>query len=80
MSGNPSGASSRTVQRFWHNYFSILAKASIPERSRPWYRKHVEAYIRAHPGYRLADHLPHDVDEYLAAKGRLANVQEWRFR
>ena len=52
----------------------------MPVRTRPWYRKHVEEYIRAHPGYRLADHLPHDIDEYLAAKGRLGSLQEWRFR
>ena len=80
MSGNPSGASPRAVQRFWHNYFTILEKSSVPVRTRPWYRKHVEGYIRAHPGYRLADHLPHDVDEYLSAKGGLGNLQEWRFR
>lgn len=80
MSGNPSGASSRAVQRFWHNYFTILEKSSVPVRTRPWYRKHVEGYIRAHPGYRLAEHLPHDLCEYLTAKGRLGNLQEWRFR
>ena len=80
MSRNPSGASPRAVQRFWHSYFTILEKSSMPVRTRPWYRKHVEEYIRAHPGYRLADHLPHDIDEYLAAKGRLGSLQEWRFR
>lgn len=80
MTGEASDATSRAVQRFWHNYFSILEKSSVPERVRPWYRKHVEAYIRAHPGRRLGEHLPHDVDEYLAGKGRLVHVQEWQFR
>ena len=80
MSGNPSDASSRAVQRFWHNYLTVLEKSSVPMRTGPWYRKHVEGYIGAHPGHRLTDHLPHDVDEYLAAKGRVAHLQEWRFR
>ena len=80
MTGDTPDAASRAVQRFWHNYFSILEKSSVPARVRPWYRKHVEGYIRAHPGYRLGEHLPHDVDEYLAGKGRMAHVQEWQFR
>ena len=80
MSADPSGASSRAVQRFWHNYFSILDKFSVPTRARPWYRKHVEAYIHARPERRLVDHLPHDIDSYLTEKGRLPNLQEWQFR
>jgi integron integrase len=80
MSGKPSGGASRAVQRFWHNYFSILEKSSVPVRTRPWYRKHVEAYIEAHPGRRLGEQLPHDVDDYLAAKGRQPNLREWQFR
>ena len=80
MTGNPSDAASRAVRRFWHNYFSILEKSSVPVRSRPWYRKHVEGYIQDHAGRRLAEHLPHDIDEYLAAKGRIGTLQEWQFR
>ncbi len=80
MSGKPAGEQSHAVQRFWHNYFSILEKLHVPLRARPWYRKHVEGYIQAHPDRRLADQLPHDVDAYLAAKGRLPNQQEWQFR
>lgn len=80
MTGNPSRAQSRAVQRFWHNYFSVLEKSSVPARVRPWYRKHVERYIQAHPGRRLGDQLPHDIDDYLAAKGRLPQLREWQFR
>lgn len=80
MTENPSGAPSRAVQRFWHNYLSILEKSSVPARTRPWYRKHVEGYIRAARGRRLADHRPADIDDYLAAKGRLGHLQEWQFR
>ncbi|MCB1801880.1 MAG: integron integrase [Gammaproteobacteria bacterium] len=68
------------VQRFWHNYLSILEKYSVPEASRPYYRKAVEAYIKAHADRRLATHLPQDVDRYLADKGRQGNLQDWQFR
>lgn len=80
MTGKPIGEQSRAVQRFWHNYFSILEKSHVSVRARPWYRKHVEGYIQADPERRLADHLPHDVDTYLAAKGRLPNLRDWQFR
>ena len=80
MNGKSAGAQPLAVQRFWHNYLSILEKSHVSVRARPWYRKHVEGYIQAHPGRRLADHLPHDVDAYLDAKGRLPNLQEWQFR
>ena len=80
MSGKPIGAQAPAIQRFWHNYLSILEKSSVPAKSRPWYRKHVEAYIHAHAGHRLSTHSAADVDSYLNAKGRLANLQEWQFR
>ena len=68
------------VQRFWHNYLSILEKSSVPKRVRPYYRKAVEGYISANPGRRLATHTAADVERYLAAKGRLPYLQEWQFR
>jgi len=70
----------RLVSRFWHNYLSLLEKLSIPVKARPWYRKHVEEYISAHQGVKLQQHLPHHIDEYLSAKGRIATLPEWRFR
>ena len=80
MSQNRCDASSRAVQRFWHNYLSVLEKSSVAARARPWYRKHVEGYIQAHPGRRLARHSASDIDEYLAAKGRISHLHEWQFR
>lgn len=80
MSADQSGARARAIQRFWHNYFSILEKSSVPAASRPWYRKHVEAYIGAHSGRRLADHGPSDLDDYFGALGRRPQLAEWRFR
>ena len=69
-----------SVDRFWRNYLSILENHSIPKRSQPWYRKHVELYIAAHKDLRLADHLPENIDRYLNAKGRLPGLKEWQFR
>lgn len=68
------------VDRFWHNYFSILEKSRIHKTAVPWYRKHVEAYIKAHPGRRLSSHLPAQIDDYLNAKGRMPALPEWQFR
>jgi hypothetical protein len=62
MSENSTAASSRAVQRFWHKYLSILEKASVPARARPYYRKAAEAYIKANRGCRLATHSAADVD------------------
>lgn len=75
-----SRANPSAIDRFWHNYLSILEKASVPEGSRQWYRKHVEAYIKAHEGIRLAQQSPQLVDRYLEAKGRTPGLEEWRFR
>ncbi len=68
------------VDRFWHNYLSVLEKAHVPRAARPWYRKHIEAYINANSGLRLSIHQPARIDDYLNAKGRLAGLPEWRFR
>ena len=81
MSAEVSDARSCVVQRFWHKYLSFLEKASVPEGSGPYYRKAIEAYIEAHPGYCLAAHGSDDIDGYLAGKGRQqGHLQEWRFR
>ncbi len=80
MPANSPGTQPRAVRRFWHNYFSILEKFAVSPRVRPWYRKHVEAYIHASRERRLADHTPEDIDRYLADKGRQNGVQEWQFR
>ena len=80
MAKPSSGGQLPAVQRFWHNYLSVLEKSSIPKSARPYYRKAVEGYIIANRGRRLATHTAEDVDRYLAAKGRLPHLQEWKFR
>jgi integron integrase len=79
MSGKGADKYQHSVSRFWHNYLSILEKSSVPFKARRWYRKHVEEYISAHQGVKLAHHLPGNVDKYLEAKGRIKSLQEWQF-
>ncbi|MCU7842200.1 MAG: integron integrase [Candidatus Thiodiazotropha sp. (ex Monitilora ramsayi)] len=80
MVGNEAAEEQRAVERFWHNYLSILEKDSIPATERQWYRKHIEEYISAHSRVKLRDHQPRHIDRYLTAKGRLPRLQEWQFR
>ena len=80
MKTQTDAAFRRSVDRFWHNYLSVLEKFSIPIKARPWYRKHVEEYISAHQGVKLHAHSARHIDKYLVAKGRLTKIEEWRFR
>lgn len=72
MSDEHPVADAVVVKRFWHNYLSILEKVRITQAAILWYRKHADAYIRAHRGFRLAAHTPAHIDDYLKAKGRMA--------
>ncbi len=80
MSNKIADDQQHAIERFWHNYLSILENSAIPQRSKKWYRRHVEMYIAAHKETNLAQHLPSHVDKYLTAKGRLSDLEEWRFR
>ncbi|MGD2118509.1 MAG: hypothetical protein PVG66_09130 [Chromatiales bacterium] len=80
MSDNRADEYQQAVRRFWHNYLSILEKSHVHKKARPWYRNHVEAYIAHHQDVKLPQHLPRDVDNYLIAKGRQSNIQEWQIR
>ena len=80
MSDNLDNAYQSSVTRFWRNYLFVLEKYSIPEKARPWYRKHVEAYIVSNGDIKLRHHLALHVDDYLTAKGRMPGVNEWQFR
>ena len=80
MSDKGTDEYQRKIDRFWHNYLSILEKYSIPQKARHWYRNHAEEYISAHHAVKLQHHTPEHVDNYLNAKGRLENLQEWQFR
>ncbi len=80
MSQNDSPAVQASIENFWDNYLFILEKNTIPAKSRPWYRKHVEAYIKANNNIPLNTHTGQHIDRYLNAKGRLPQLKEWQFR
>ena len=80
MARPSSGGVLPAVQRFWHNYFSVLEKSRVAASVRPYYRKHVERYIRAQRVVGFGHILPRTSIRYLAAKGRLRDLQEWQFR
>lgn len=80
MSDDKHDEYQQLVNRFWHNYLSLLEKHSIPVKARSWYRKHVREYISFYQGVKLQQHLPRHLDDYLSAKGRMVELPEWQFR
>jgi integron integrase len=80
MSDKGADEYQHAVDRFWHNYLSILEKSSVPTKARMWYQKHAQTYIDAHKDVKLQCHLPEYVDKYLNAKGRVTTLPEWQFR
>jgi hypothetical protein len=58
------------VARFYDNYVTCLDKASVPEKQRRWYVKHVEAFIKAHSGRKIKSLTSQEVGEYLDMLGR----------
>ena len=69
-----------STARFWDNYISKTNTCNVPNHAKRWYVKHVEAFIKAHPGHRLADTGPDDVTKYLEEIGRKPEFPDWRLR
>ena len=68
------------IAQFWARYLAVLETFRIPDRSRPWYRKHVQGFIDAHSGSRLRDHTPELVVQWLESEGRRNDLEDWQFR
>lgn len=68
------------IKNFWNNYLSLLEKYHIPEKARPWYRRHVESYIEVYSNQRLATHTPANLESYLSDLGRQGHISDWQFR
>ena len=75
-----AGADSQAVSRFWHNYLSILEKASVRERAGRWYRIRSEGYIPGDVTSGTGACAPQRRDDDIDAKGRMAELREWRMR
>ena len=69
-----------SIDRFWDNYISKTKSYNVPEKSVRWYIKHVERYIHAHPGLRLARHTTQTLSDYLDDLGRTKGVADWQFK
>lgn len=80
MAPNDSKTTPHSIARFWHNYLFLLEKHGVTRKARPWYRRHIEEYIAAHPDVKLRHHRSQFVDDYLNAKGRIRQLPEWQFR
>lgn len=80
MSNHGSTPSAASVRVFWRNYLKLLRKSNVPEKSLPWYRTHVEAFIKAHPDTRLRNISPQQLQDYLAGIGRSSNRPDWHLK
>ena len=68
------------VARFWENYLLKTAAYKVPEPSRQWYVRRVEAFINAHSGRKLATLAAQDVRDYLDVIGRNERMEDWQFK
>ena len=69
-----------SAARFFNNYLECLCKASIPERQRRWYVKHIEDFIKAQNGRRIKSLSRSDLTEYLEMIGRQNHLKDWQYR
>ena len=68
------------VTRFWTNYLKYLESRGVAPSARPWFRRHVEAFIAAHPQTRLRAVTAPLVTAYLAEIGRRSERPDWQLR
>jgi len=68
------------ASRFFDNYLKSLARASVPERQRPWYVRRVEEFIKAQNGRKIKSISRRDLDRYLETIGREHRLSGWQFR
>jgi len=68
------------IVRFWDKYIIKLMHYNVPDKSRRWYVKHVEDYIKAHPNLPLKQHTEQCPTQYLNDLGRNEHLQTWQFK
>ncbi|MET0102784.1 MAG: integron integrase [Sedimenticola sp.] len=77
---NEKPSNDSRIEQFWLRYFEVLKLFRISERARPWYRKHVEAFIDQHPTIRLKQHTPETIQRWLEKQGQNSQVADWLFQ
>ena len=68
------------IARFWDKYIIKLIHYNVPERSRRWYVKHAEDYIKAHSDLPLKQHTELNLTNYLNDLGRKEHLKSWQFK
>ena len=70
---------SDAASRFFDNFLNCLARASVPEKQRRWYIKHIEAFIKAHDGHKIKSLSGPDIHRYFELVGRQNRLAGWQF-
>lgn len=68
------------IEAFWSKYQELIKLFRIPERSWPWYRRHVQTFIDGHPGVRLQNQGPDELTSWFTRVGREAHLTDWQYR
>ncbi|MEJ1385347.1 MAG: integron integrase [Candidatus Sedimenticola sp. (ex Thyasira tokunagai)] len=65
---------------FWEQYLEVVQLFRVPDKALPWYRRHVQAYIDAHPNTRLKGQTPDNLQRWFNLMGRNAALSTWQYR
>jgi len=67
------------VDRFWDRFTDQAQKNGVKQPALRWYVCHAEAYLKAFPDKRLANHDVSDITGYLEWLGKLDSISDWQF-
>jgi integron integrase len=76
----PASSENPRIKLFWEWYFETLRLFRIPDRSFPWYRKHIEAFIECTPDIPLTKRNSASIEQWLNQTGRNEKLSDWQFR
>ena len=79
MPNNPSTHEEK-IRSFWDRYVKKLNDSGVKAPFDRWMVIRAEQYLAAHPGRRLVEQTPAEVNAYLAEQGRDAALKPWQFR
>ena len=68
------------VAKFWERYIFILKMFSVPEKAHPWYRKHIETFIRQFPGIRLQAQTAENLQCWFEGLSLQPTLNDWQLR